>query len=274
MDSRRDRFVPRPARSRRAKYIPDNLMTCGQEPHRPSVNANPRAIASRVAEACAFLVSSLRIPSQLRNVDEIPARRRISVGVGFWPQLFLDRITRNMPTTPRRLHPRLSATTTRRPSPANRPKPAANVRPPRRAKSRRGVGTRILVTARTAAQRQQLAGQVATELNRGLVCVHLTEMVRPFIGETEKNLRRLFDSAEASGAILFFDAADALFGRRNDVKDSHDRYANQEISYLLERLERSPAVVILATNRKENIDDAFQRRLRFSIRLTPRETRR
>ena len=90
-------------------------------------------------------------------------------------------------------------------------------------------------------------------------------MVSKYIGETEKNLRRLFDAAEDGGAILFFDEADALFGKRSEVKDSHDRYANIEINYLLQRIESYRGLAILATNMKSALDTAFLRRLRFIV---------
>ena len=90
-------------------------------------------------------------------------------------------------------------------------------------------------------------------------------MVSKYIGETEKNLRRLFDAAEDGGAILFFDEADALFGKRSEVKDSHDRYANIEINYLLQRMEAYGGLAILATNMKSTLDPAFLRRLRFVV---------
>jgi SpoVK/Ycf46/Vps4 family AAA+-type ATPase len=90
-------------------------------------------------------------------------------------------------------------------------------------------------------------------------------VVSKYIGETEKNLRRVFDTAEDGGAILFFDEADALFGKRSEVKDSHDRYANVEVSYLLQRMECYSGLSILATNMKAALDPAFLRRLRFVI---------
>jgi len=90
-------------------------------------------------------------------------------------------------------------------------------------------------------------------------------VVSKYIGETEKNLRRLFDAAEDGGAILFFDEADALFGKRSEVKDSHDRYANIEINYLLQRIESFRGLAILATNMKSALDTAFTRRLRFIV---------
>src|SRR2546422_1504473 len=86
-----------------------------------------------------------------------------------------------------------------------------------------------------------------------------------YIGETEKNLAQLFDEAQASGALLFFDEADALFGKRSEVKDSHDRYANIEINYLLQRMESYSGIAILASNMKKSLDQAFLRRLRFIV---------
>src|SRR5260370_29435860 len=95
------------------------------------------------------------------------------------------------------------------------------------------------------------------------------------MGETEKRLKRLFDTCERSGAILLFDEADALFGRRTQVRDAHDRYANIEIDYLLQRIERFDGIAILATNRKSDLDPAFLRRLRFVVEfLTPRPAER
>src|SRR5205809_1014639 len=95
--------------------------------------------------------------------------------------------------------------------------------------------------------------------------IDLSVVVNKYIGETEKNLHRLFDAAEDGGAILFFDEADALFGKRSEVKDSHDRYANIEINYLLQRLESYRGLAILATNMKSALDPAFTRRLRFMV---------
>jgi SpoVK/Ycf46/Vps4 family AAA+-type ATPase len=92
-------------------------------------------------------------------------------------------------------------------------------------------------------------------------------VVSKYIGETEKNLRRVFDAAEDGGAILFFDEADALFGKRSEVKDSHDRYANIEISYLLQRMETYRGLAILTTNMKSVLDVSFLRRLRFVVQF-------
>ena len=90
-------------------------------------------------------------------------------------------------------------------------------------------------------------------------------MVSKYIGETEKNLRRVFDAAERGGAVLLFDEADALFGKRSEVKDSHDRYANIEVSYLLQRMEAYRGLAILTTNMKKALDTAFLRRIRFVV---------
>lgn len=95
--------------------------------------------------------------------------------------------------------------------------------------------------------------------------VDLSQVVNKYIGETEKNLKRVFDVADTADAILFFDECDALFGRRTEVRDAHDRYANVEISYLLERMERFKGLAILATNRQKDIDEAFRRRLRYIV---------
>jgi SpoVK/Ycf46/Vps4 family AAA+-type ATPase len=106
---------------------------------------------------------------------------------------------------------------------------------------------------------------IASEAGMPLYRIDLSQVVNKYIGETEKNLRRLFDAADAADAILFFDEADALFGKRTEVRDAHDRYANLEVSYLLERMERFKGLAILATNRKKDLDEAFMRRLRFVI---------
>lgn len=111
-----------------------------------------------------------------------------------------------------------------------------------------------------------MAAEVVAAASRlPLFRIDLSQVVNKYIGETEKNLRRLFDAAEASDVILFFDEADSLFGKRTEVKDAHDRYANLEVSYLLERMERFKGLAILATNRKKDLDEAFLRRLRFFI---------
>ena len=102
-------------------------------------------------------------------------------------------------------------------------------------------------------------------LNLPMYRIDLSQVVNKYIGETEKNLKKIFDAAEMSDCILFFDEADALFGKRTEVKDAHDRFANIEISYLLERMERFKGLAILATNRKKDLDEAFMRRLRYVV---------
>jgi hypothetical protein len=106
---------------------------------------------------------------------------------------------------------------------------------------------------------------IAAELNLDLYKIDLSTVVSKYIGETEKNLERIFKEAETSNAILFFDEADALFGKRSEVRDSHDRYANIEISFLLQRMEAYNGVTILATNLRANLDEAFTRRLQFAV---------
>ncbi|MFP4542075.1 MAG: ATP-binding protein, partial [Opitutales bacterium] len=111
-----------------------------------------------------------------------------------------------------------------------------------------------------------LAAEVlARELRLDLYRIDLSQVVSKYIGETEKNLARVFDAAEAGGAVLLFDEADALFGKRSEVKDSHDRYANIEVSYLLQRMENYRGLALLTTNRREALDQAFVRRLRFIV---------
>jgi hypothetical protein len=109
------------------------------------------------------------------------------------------------------------------------------------------------------------AEAIAAALQLPLFRIDLSQVVNKYIGETEKNIRRIFDAADDSDVILLFDEAEAIFGKRTEVKDAHDRYANQEVSYLLERMERFKGLAILATNRKKDLDEAFARRLRFSV---------
>ena len=106
---------------------------------------------------------------------------------------------------------------------------------------------------------------LAAELDLPLYRVDLSQVVSKYIGETEKNLREVFAAAEARDLVLFFDEADAIFGKRTEVRDAHDRYANLEVSYLLARMEQAQGLMILATNRKEDLDPAFLRRLRFIV---------
>ncbi len=129
----------------------------------------------------------------------------------------------------------------------------------------RGLGISVLFSGESGTGKTLAAEVLAHELRMNLYRIDLSAVVSKYIGETEKNLRRLFDAAENGGAILFFDEADALFGKRSEVKDSHDRYANIEINYLLQRMEAYRGLAILATNMKSALDTAFLRRLRFIV---------
>jgi SpoVK/Ycf46/Vps4 family AAA+-type ATPase len=129
------------------------------------------------------------------------------------------------------------------------------------------AGVAMLIAGATAAARSVVAESLASDLQRDLFRIDLSAIVSQYIGETEKNLERLLTMAQRAGAVLFFEEGDALFGRRTEVKDSHDRYANLEVSYLLERLEAYQGLVIVATNSKGNIDAAFLRRLRHVVAL-------
>jgi hypothetical protein len=129
----------------------------------------------------------------------------------------------------------------------------------------RGMGISALFAGESGTGKTMGAEVIANELRLNLYRIDLSSVVSKYIGETEKNLRRLFDAAEDGGAILFFDEADALFGKRSEVKDSHDRYANIEINYLLQRIEAYRGLAILATNMKSSLDVAFMRRLRFIV---------
>jgi hypothetical protein len=131
----------------------------------------------------------------------------------------------------------------------------------------RGLGITALFSGESGTGKTMAAEVLANELRLDLYRIDLAATVSKYIGETEKNLRRLFDAAEASGAILLFDEADALFGRRSEIKDSHDRYANIEVSYLLQRMEAYRGLAILTTNFETALDPAFQRRLRFSVQF-------
>jgi hypothetical protein len=132
-------------------------------------------------------------------------------------------------------------------------------------KMTRGLGISALFAGESGTGKTMAAEVLANELRLALYRIDLSSVVSKYIGETEKNLRRLFDAAEQGGAILFFDEADALFGKRSEVKDSHDRYANIEINYLLQRMESFGGLAILATNMKGALDQAFMRRLRFIV---------
>jgi hypothetical protein len=134
-------------------------------------------------------------------------------------------------------------------------------------KMSRGLGISALFSGDSGTGKTMAAEVIANDLRLNLYRIDLSAVVSKYIGETEKNLRRMFDAAENGGAILFFDEADALFGKRSEVKDSHDRYANIEINYLLQRMEGYRGLAILATNMKSALDTAFLRRLRFIVRF-------
>jgi SpoVK/Ycf46/Vps4 family AAA+-type ATPase len=129
----------------------------------------------------------------------------------------------------------------------------------------RTQGLKVLFAGDSGTGKTMAAQVLAAELGLELFRVDLATVVSKYIGETEKNLDRIFNAAEGSNAILFFDEADALFGKRSEVSDSHDRYANIEVAYLLQKMEGYAGAVILATNFRRNIDDAFVRRLDFVI---------
>jgi vesicle-fusing ATPase len=132
-------------------------------------------------------------------------------------------------------------------------------------------GSRFGVTALFAGEsgtgKTMAAEVIADDLGLDLYRIELSAVVSKYIGETEKNLRRVFDAGEAGGAVLLFDEADALFGKRSEVKDSHDRYANLEVAYLLQRMEAYRGLAILTTNLRSNVDRAFLRRLRFVVQF-------
>ncbi len=134
-------------------------------------------------------------------------------------------------------------------------------------KGARGLGISALFAGASGTGKTMAAEALAEELNLDLYRIDLSSVVSKYIGETEKNLRRIFDAAEQGGAILLFDEADALFGKRSEVKDSHDRYANIEVSYLLQRMEIYRGLAILTTNLRSALDTAFLRRLRFVVQF-------
>jgi hypothetical protein len=141
----------------------------------------------------------------------------------------------------------------------------------------RGLGISALFAGESGTGKTMAAEVIANALGLHLYRIDLSSVVSKYIGETEKNLRRLFDAAEQGGALLFFDEADALFGKRSEVRDSHDRYANIEVNYLLQRMEAFSGLAILATNMKAALDNAFLRRLRFVVNFSfpgPAERRR
>jgi SpoVK/Ycf46/Vps4 family AAA+-type ATPase len=131
--------------------------------------------------------------------------------------------------------------------------------------SQRGLGIGALFTGPSGTGKTLAAEVIAGELGLDLYVVDLSAVVSKYIGETEKNLRVVFDAADKGGAVLLFDEADALFGKRTEVRDSHDRYANIEVSYLLQRMENYRGLAVLTTNLRSSMDQAFLRRLRFVV---------
>jgi len=134
-------------------------------------------------------------------------------------------------------------------------------------------GISVLFAGPPGTGKTMAAEVLAGLLEMPLFRIDLSQVVNKYIGETEKNLKRLFDLADSADTVLFFDECDALFGRRTEVRDAHDRYANVEISYLLERMERFKGLAILATNRRKDIDEAFLRRLRYTVEFPMPELR-
>ena len=129
----------------------------------------------------------------------------------------------------------------------------------------KGLGVSALFSGPSGSGKSMAGEVIGNALDLDVYRVDLASIVSKWVGETEKNLRRVFDAAEDGGVILQFDEADALFGKRSEVKDSHDRHANIEVSYLLQRLEAYRGLCILTTNMRDNIDEAFLRRLRFLV---------
>jgi SpoVK/Ycf46/Vps4 family AAA+-type ATPase len=133
------------------------------------------------------------------------------------------------------------------------------------ASGRRGLGLSALFSGPSGTGKTLAAEVLAADLRLDMYRVDLSAVVSKYIGETEKNLKQVFDAAETGGVLLLFDEADAIFGKRAEVKDSHDRYANIEVGYLLQRMESFQGIAVLTTNTKASLDKAFQRRLRFSV---------
>lgn len=128
-----------------------------------------------------------------------------------------------------------------------------------------GKGLNVLFSGPSGTGKTMAAEVIAHELSLDLYKIDLSQVVSKYIGETEKNLDRIFREAQTSNAILFFDEADALFGKRSEVRDSHDRYANIEIGYLLQKMEEFDGIAVLATNLRKNMDEAFVRRMQFTV---------
>jgi SpoVK/Ycf46/Vps4 family AAA+-type ATPase len=126
-------------------------------------------------------------------------------------------------------------------------------------------GDTVLLSGASGSLSKMAADVLAVELGQSMHQVDMSTVVSKYIGETEKNLRKLFDVAEEGGVILLFDEADALFGKRSEIEDAHDRFANVDTGYLLQAIENHPGVVLLACNKKGNIDPAFIRRIRYVV---------
>ncbi len=134
-------------------------------------------------------------------------------------------------------------------------------------RSRRGLGISALFAGASGTGKTMAAEVLGNELQLDVYRIDLSSVIDKYIGETEKNLKRIFDAAEGGGVILLFDEADALFGKRTEVKDSHDRHANVGVSYLLQRMEAYRGLAVLTTNLKNSLDQAFLRRLRFVVQF-------
>ena len=159
----------------------------------------------------------------------------------------------------------------------NQTRPAAQKKTTsgRRAKKTKATSAAVLVlSGSTALRRRKSAEMLAETLKVDLFRVDVSAVLSQYIGETEKNMNAVFDKAEASGAILFFDEADALFGKRSEVKDAHDRYANAETAHFLQRIESHNGMVILTTNGKQPIEQAFSPRTQVVVMVGTAGTRR
>jgi SpoVK/Ycf46/Vps4 family AAA+-type ATPase len=130
-----------------------------------------------------------------------------------------------------------------------------------------GRGVSAILAGPPGTGKTMVAQLVARDLGYDLYVIELSQVVNKYIGETEKNLAKVFDEAERSHAVLFFDEADALFAKRTEVRSSNDRYANLEVNFLLQRMETYDGVTLLATNLEQGLDEAFKRRVRFSIQF-------
>jgi hypothetical protein len=140
------------------------------------------------------------------------------------------------------------------------------------AKTTRGLGMSVMLAGPPGTGKTLTAEVLANDLNLDLYRIDLSAVVSKYIGETEKHLRRLFDAAEAGGWLLFFDEADALFGKRTEVTDAHDKFANIQVDYLLQRMEAYQGLAILSTNMRSALDEAFLRRLRFVVDYSSPDT--